>query len=192
MGWWSSNITPTEKKNNSEIYKKIKNIYFQRHALSCSNTISKVFNKTNKEKKKFAENSHISYAGVQQCLQVSDYFTKNPINKKPLLIFCCSELIRTHQTLFLSWIRYLENYKKNNGKIIIIPWLNEISRKKNGSFRIQCFTYHIIYNHFIMFFHQYIINNFSIIFNFIHIIQFIDKPIRSYHFIFIIQFMIFT
>ena len=125
------------RKNYSEIYKKIKNIYFQRHALSCSNTISKVFNKGKKEKKKFAENSNISYVGVQECLQVSDYFTKNPINKEPLLIFCCSELIRTQQTLFLSWIRYLENYKKNKGRIIIIPWLNEVSRKKNGSFIIK-------------------------------------------------------
>ena len=70
-------------------------------------------------------------------MQVSDYFSKNPINKEPLLIFCCSELIRTQQTLFLSWIRYLENYKKNKGKIIIIPWLNEVSRKKNGSFIIK-------------------------------------------------------
>ena len=39
------------RKNYSEIYKKIKNIYFQRHALSCSNTISNVFNKGKKEKK---------------------------------------------------------------------------------------------------------------------------------------------
>ena len=146
MGWRSSNNSSSKKykesnnelrKNESEIYKKIKNIYFQRHALSCSNTISNVFNKGKKEKKKFAANSNISYVGVQECLQVSDYFSKNPINKEPLLIFCCSELIRTQQTLFLSWIRYLENYKKNKGRIIIIPWLNEVSRKKNGSFIIK-------------------------------------------------------
>jgi hypothetical protein len=146
MGLSFLNISSNEKnkelnneliKNDSEIYKEIINIYFQRHALSCANTITKVFDKTNKEKKKFATNSNITYVGIQQCLQVSDYFTKNPINKKPLLIFCCSELIRTQQTLFLSWIKYLKNYKKNNGKIIIIPWLNEVSRKKNGSFSIK-------------------------------------------------------
>jgi hypothetical protein len=77
---------------------------------------------------------------------VSDYFSKNPINtgvdgseQKPLLIFCCSELIRTHQTLFLSWIRYLKEYQgeERKGKIIVIPWLNEVSALKAGSFKIN-------------------------------------------------------
>jgi hypothetical protein len=133
-----------KKKNSKEIYNKIKNIYVQRHAVSCANTIEKVFGKGQTEKSKYAANSGISYVGVQQCLQISDYFSKNPINtgitgstKKPLLIFCCSELIRTHQTLFLSWIRYLEEYKKNKGKIIVIPWLNEVSAPKVGPILIN-------------------------------------------------------
>jgi hypothetical protein len=136
--------TRNTRNNDSEIFEKIINIYVQRHAASCANTIEKVFNKKQKEKSRFAADSNISYVGVQQCLQVSDYFNKNQINKsgentnkKPLLIFCCSELIRTQQTLFLSWIRYLENYKKNNGKIIVIPWLKEVSAPKIGSFIIN-------------------------------------------------------
>jgi hypothetical protein len=149
-GFFSKIIIPgsdtpgiNKKKNSKEIYNKIKNIYVQRHAVSCANTIEKVFGKGQNEKSEHAANSGISYVGVQQCLQVSDYFSKNPINtgvigangstKKPLLIFCCSELIRTHQTLFLSWIRYLEKYKENKGKIIVIPWLNEVSVTKVGS-----------------------------------------------------------
>ena len=189
MGSWFSSSKPNEENsvkllnkntnrsngpqsNNSEIFKQIKNIYMQRHAVSCANTIEKVFGKGQKEKSLYAKNSKISYVGVQQCLQVSDYFSKNPIEsgnlainnsgtsgnttavinnsgtsgingggnnsnrkplRKPLLIFCCSELIRTQQTLFLSWIRYLKDYKERKGKIIVIPWLNEVSAPKIGS-----------------------------------------------------------
>jgi hypothetical protein len=190
MGSWFSSSKPNEinkgnstkllnkntnrsngpQSNNSEIFKEIKNIYVQRHAVSCANTIEKVFGKGQKEKSLYAKNSKISYVGVQQCLQVSDYFSKNPIESgklainnsgtsgniaainysgtseikrggnngnikplKPLLIFCCSELIRTQQTLFLSWIRYLKDYKERKGKIIVIPWLNEVSAPKIGS-----------------------------------------------------------
>ena len=121
------------KKKDSEILNKIGsgNIYIQRHAASCANIIEKVFEKGQFEKTKYAANSGISYIGIQQCLQVSDYFSKFPINqsnsKKPLLIFICSELIRTQETLFLSWIKYLKNYKENNGKIIVLPWLNEVA-----------------------------------------------------------------
>ena len=135
--------TRNTRNSNSKIFEKIINIYVQRHAVSCANTIEKVFEKGQSEKSKYAANSGISYVGVQQCLQVSDYFSKNPINntevtgpdgikRKPLLIFCCSELIRTHQTLFLSWIRYLKEYQgeEKNGKIIVIPWLNEVSALK--------------------------------------------------------------
>ena len=104
-----------ELKKDSEILNKIGsgNIYIQRHAASCANIIEKVFEKGQFEKTKYAANSGISYIGIQQCLQVSDYFSKFPINqsnsKKPLLIFICSELIRTQETLFLSWIKYLKN-----------------------------------------------------------------------------------
>jgi len=114
-----------------KIYEKIKNIYVQRHAISCANIIDKSFNRKNK-KITFANNSNISYMGLQQCLQVSDFFSKNPIEstkkaKNTLLIFCCTELIRTQETLFLSWIRYLKDYKENSGKIILLPWLNKVS-----------------------------------------------------------------
>lgn len=120
-----------------DIFKKIQNIYFQRHAVSCANTIEKVYGKGQIEKSKHAANSGISYVGVQQCLQVCDYFSNFRINvenvekpnngKKPLIIFCCSELIRTQQTLFLSWLKYLKDYKDNSGRILVLPWLNEVS-----------------------------------------------------------------
>lgn len=119
-------------KYESEIYSKIKNIYIQRHAISCANIIEFIFNKEQPIMSKYAPNSKINYLGIQQCLQVSDYFsnfridTNNTVEKKPLLIFCCSELFRTQQTIFLSWIKYLKDYKENNGRILIIPWLNEI------------------------------------------------------------------
>ena len=174
------------QNTNSNIFIEIKSIYVQRHAVSCANTIEKVFGKGQIAKTKYATNSNISYVGVQQCLQVSDYFSKNPIesenfanntipvismtnipgtpknvannnqgiprnvannnisqsggnndSKKPLLIFCCSELLRTQQTLFLSWIRYLKDYREKNGKIIVLPWMNEVSAPKIGSIIIN-------------------------------------------------------
>jgi hypothetical protein len=136
-----NNKTPTEtiqRKYESEIFEKIGrgSIYFQRHAVSCANTIEKVFERGQNLKSKHAANSGISYVGVQQCLQVSDYFGNFRINeqanngKKPLLIFCCSELTRTHQTLFLSWLTYLKDYKASKGKIIVLPWLNEVAVTK--------------------------------------------------------------
>jgi hypothetical protein len=124
-------------KEDLDIFKHVKNIYFQRHAVSCANTIEKVYDKNpakaQYQKSKYAANSGISYVGVQQCLQVCDYFDnfrinpEKPSGKKPLIIFCCSELIRTQQTLFLSWLKYLKDYKKSNGRIIVLPWLNEVS-----------------------------------------------------------------
>jgi hypothetical protein len=137
-----NNKTPTEsiqRKYESEIFEKIGrgSIYFQRHAVSCANTIEKVFEKGQNLKSKYAANSGISYVGVQQCLQVSDYFSNFRIDtsqteggKQPLLIFCCSELTRTHQTLFLSWLKYLKDYKASKGKIIVLPWLNEVAVRK--------------------------------------------------------------
>jgi hypothetical protein len=182
----SNRSNGTEDK---DIFKLVKNIYFQRHAVSCANTIEKVYSKSGPlasakaqyEKSKYAPNSGISYVGVQQCLQVCDYFSNFRINVKkqdqpnqqnppnspnppnqpnqqnppnspnppnqpnqqnppnspnppnqPLIIFCCSELIRTQQTLFLSWLKYLKDYKKDNGKIIVLPWLNEVSLPNPG------------------------------------------------------------
>lgn len=128
-----SNRSNDSKTKDLDIFKDIKNIYFQRHAVSCANTIEKVFGKGQSEKSKYAANSGISYVGVQQCLQVCDYFSSYRIDeqpnngKKPLIIFCCSELLRTQQTLFLSWLKYLKDYKESNGKIIVLPWLNEVS-----------------------------------------------------------------
>ena len=128
-------------KKEEDIFIIVNNIYFQRHAVSCANTIEKVYSKSGPlasakaqyEKSKYAANSGISYVGVQQCLQVCDYFdnfrinAEKPSGKKPLIIFCCSELIRTQQTLFLSWLKYLKDYKEKNGRIIVLPWLNEVS-----------------------------------------------------------------
>ena len=129
-----SNGSNNSKTEDLNIFIDIKNIYFQRHAVSCANTIEKVYGKGQIEKSKYAANSGISYVGVQQCLQVCDYFSNFRINaekpnggKKPLIIFCCSELIRTQQTLFLSWLKYLKDYKDNSGRILVLPWLNEVS-----------------------------------------------------------------
>jgi len=135
-----NNSTPTNKiqrKYESDVLKKIRSIYVQRHAVSCANTIEKVFEKGQNLKSKYAANSGISYVGVQQCMQVCDYFGNYRIDtpqteggKKPLVIFCCSELTRTHQTLFLSWLKYLKDYKASKGKIIVLPWLNEVAVPK--------------------------------------------------------------
>ena len=139
----TNHIRPNNKQHNRNEIRKtnlvIKKIYVQRHAASCANTIEKVFGEGQRAKTNNAPDSGISYIGAQQCLQVSDYFTKHPINTsnepnestKPLLIFCCSELIRTQQTLCLSWIKYIKKYtQEKNGKIIVLPWLNEVAVMK--------------------------------------------------------------
>ena len=146
----------SSKSNQIDIDLVIKKMYVERHGASCANSFEKVFGKGQREKTKYAPDSGISYIGVQQCLQVSDYFTKHPINDgtsrpngtsgtnrtngtsgtsgtngtKPILIFCCSELIRTQQTLCLSWIKYMKEYKEKGGKIIVLPWLNEVAVMK--------------------------------------------------------------
>jgi hypothetical protein len=56
-----NNKTPTEsiqRKYESEIFEKIGrgSIYFQRHAVSCANTIEKVFEKGQNLKSKYAAN----------------------------------------------------------------------------------------------------------------------------------------
>ena len=72
-----------QRKYESEIFEKIGkgSIYVQRHAVSCANTIEKVFEKGQNLKSKYAANSGISYVGVQQCLQVCDYFSNFRINE---------------------------------------------------------------------------------------------------------------
>ena len=146
-----------QNPDDSKILEKITDVYVQRHAASCANVIEKVFGKNQKEKSKYAPDSGISYVGVQQCLQVCDYFSNFRIDdspksnsnsnstKKPLVIFCCSELARTHQTLFLSWLKYLKEYKKNNGKIIVLPWLNEVAVIQLG-YTFNTDNYPINYN----------------------------------------------
>ena len=109
----------------------------------------------------YAPDPSLSILGVEQSLAVSDFFykcdnenvkfitgtnitsEKIPIKKgggdgEPKLIFCCSELIRSQQTAFLSFIRYMPKYLnegKKIKKILIIPWLNEtrsgVSQKDN-------------------------------------------------------------
>jgi hypothetical protein len=129
----------------SNFYSKINNIYIQRHAISCANIIEFCFNKQKEVMSKYSPDSQINYLGILQCLQVSDYLTNfridNISEKKPLLIFCCSKLIRTQQTLFLSWLKYLKDYIENNGKILIIDMLKE-KYKKDGSIILNKDNYH--------------------------------------------------
>jgi hypothetical protein len=44
---------------------------------------------------------------------------------RPILLFCCSELLRTQQTIFITYFNIIIDYLKNGRKIIILPWLNE-------------------------------------------------------------------
>lgn len=44
---------------------------------------------------------------------------------RPMLIFCCSELLRTQQTLFITYFDIIKDYLKNRRKIIVLFWLNE-------------------------------------------------------------------
>ncbi len=59
--------------------------------------------------------------------------SQKDLKDKPLLLFACSEIRRTAETLYTSFLRYLPEYfegKKGpfqtvNDKIIVLPWLNE-------------------------------------------------------------------
>ena len=132
-----------------------------RHALTCANLVYHGFleNMYNKMAR-YVEDTDINYNGIEQCLQLSDFLKKRqedgydyifgktmnviPINdktgEKPGVIFCCSELRRTQESLYLSMIRYMPEYLKNGGKIMILPWLNAIGGIKlidnNGKARM--------------------------------------------------------
>ena len=131
------------------------NFIFQRHAISCANLLIKGFAdttpvigkiKTQFATKKNAANANIAKVGVMQCLQVADFLnaykakgfdyingksvginaTNNGNNSSmPVTIFCCSELIRTHETMYVSFNQYMQQYLDGKGKVIVLPWLNE-------------------------------------------------------------------
>ena len=104
--------------------------------------------------KELAPNTSLTGIGIQQCMQVSDFLlycksknvnyitdqeyssieqlesSKNQQNSqnpelRPMVIFCCSELLRTQQTLFISYFDIIKDYLKNGRKVIVLFWLNE-------------------------------------------------------------------
>ena len=107
--------------------------------------------------KELAPNTSLTGIGIQQCMQVSDFLlyckSKNvdyitsqkyssiedlklPITNstnlklRPMVIFCCSELLRTQQTLFISYFDIIKDYLKNGRKVIVLFWLNELHFRK--------------------------------------------------------------
>ena len=119
--------------------------------------------KTKLDLKELAPNTSLTQIGIEQCMQVSDFllycksqninyitdqkfteinqFYNKPISNvvsfplppRPILIFCCSELLRTQQTLFITYFDIIKDYLKNGRKIIVLFWLNE----KNFSKRVN-------------------------------------------------------
>jgi hypothetical protein len=108
--------------------------------------------------KELAPNTSLTGIGIQQCMQVSDFLlsckSKNvnyitsqnyssiedynsqsqpeqPEQPRPMLIFCCSELLRTQQTLFISYFDIIKDYLKTGRKIIVLFWLNELHFAKS-------------------------------------------------------------
>ena len=59
----------------------------------------------------------------QQLSQLHELNQKKEL--RPMLIFCCSELLRTQQTLFITYFDIIKDYLKNRRKIIVLFWLNE-------------------------------------------------------------------
>jgi len=131
--------TPQLKNNDKqEIFSQLhKNITFilQRHATSCANIINKGFETGSTSYLTFgktrlvaeiAPDSMLSSIGIDECNQVHDYLTNQGTELTKLddfdYLFCCSELIRTQQTMFLS---YFELIHSNGIKIMVLPWLNE-------------------------------------------------------------------
>jgi hypothetical protein len=131
-----------EKDNIVGILKKNTTFVLQRHATSCANIINKGFETGSTSYLTFgktqlvaeiAPDSMLSSIGIDECNQVHDYLTnvgKEIINLNEFeCLFCCSELFRTQQTMFLS---YFELIHKHGIKIMILPWLNE-ERAKGGA-----------------------------------------------------------
>jgi len=132
-----------------------------RHGLTCSNLIYwGIGEEVNRKMTKDIQNKINEYApdtdlcriGIEQCLQLSDFLQKrkedgydyifgnamyvNPVNKydnKPITVLTCSELRRSQENIYISLIKYLPDFLKNGGKIMILPWLNEkIELNENG------------------------------------------------------------
>jgi len=74
----------------------------------------------------------------QQQSQQQPQLQLHELNQKkelrPMLIFCCSELLRTQQTLFITYFDIIKDYLKNRRKIIVLFWLNEqhVSKMTNA------------------------------------------------------------
>ena len=125
-----------KKKNDIfSILQKYTTFVLQRHATSCANIINKGFKTGSTSNITFgksrlvaeiAPDSMLSSIGIDECNQVHDYLTNLGTQITKLdgfdYIFCCSELFRTQQTMFLSYFELIHN---NNIKIMILPWLNE-------------------------------------------------------------------
>ena len=125
-------------ENKQDIFSLLnKNTTFilQRHATSCANIINKGFKTGSTSyltfgKSRFvaeiAPDSMLSSVGIDECNQVHDYLTNIGTEIIQLdkfeHLFCCSELFRTQQTMFLS---YFELIHSKNIRIMILPWLNE-------------------------------------------------------------------
>lgn len=133
---------------NKNLLKAKINFIIERHALTCANELYSVgIRKVSAQLKinEYAEDTDISNIGIQQCLQLSDFLKKSKENNSdyingnaigigglnnnqpdPITIFCCSELRRTNETLYASFLNYMPDYLSKN-RIIILPWLNERS-----------------------------------------------------------------
>jgi hypothetical protein len=134
----NTNTSQLTQNNKNEIFLQLnKNITFilQRHATSCANIINKGFETGSTSYLTFgktrlvaeiAPDSMLSSIGIDECNQVHDYLTNEGTEITKLqefnYLFCCSELIRTQQTMFLS---YFELIHSNGIKIMVLPWLNE-------------------------------------------------------------------
>ena len=132
----------------------IKQIH-QRHATTCANILNKGVDASIGDIKELAPNTSLTGIGIQQCMQVSDfllycksknvnYITSQDYSSidelkssesqsqsqpqpqlRPMVIFCCSELLRTQQTLFISYFDIIKDYLENGRKVIVLFWLNE-------------------------------------------------------------------
>ena len=130
-------LTQNNKLSILSYLQKPTTFVLQRHATSCANILNKGFKEgsTSLGKTKLgkvrlvaeiAPDSMLSSIGVDECNQVHDYLTnegKDITNIDSFdYLFCCSELIRTQQTMFLS---YFDLIRSKKIKIMILPWLNE-------------------------------------------------------------------
>ena len=128
-------LNSAKKKDIFSLLDKNTTFILQRHATSCANIINKGFKTGSTSysvfgKSRFvaeiAPDSMLSSIGIDECNQVHDYLTNQGTEITKLdqfeYLFCCSELIRTQQTMFLS---YFELIDKHGIKIMILPWLNE-------------------------------------------------------------------